>query len=457
MDLRTYKMIFRRIAAKKGYRAVAAIALSIFLWQVCKHLVVPGKQPAAASEETATPETAVGEQDNLPVYHIVKSGETFSSILAGFGVAPAHAIRYFHALKSGGLTAIFPGDSMVVRFGNDSLVDTLALLSRLSCWHRIIRDSLGIRTEKDPVQIVRHRCLIRGTLSSSLSEDIHALGAGDALVAAFADIFAWDINFFLDPRKGDRFEMIFERVYAEGRCTGYGAVLAAAYYGHCGTYYAFGMRDGDGRMSYYDENGKSVQKQFLKAPLRYSRISSRFSYHRKHPILGIVRPHLGVDYAAPVGTPVYAAADGTVRFCGIDGGFGKIVRIDHGAAYETSYGHLHTFGKSIRKGTRVRQGDCIGTVGSTGLATGPHLDYRFRISGRFVDPLTLKLPSKKGVSPDQWTEFILSKHHLKGLLSLRFPGMEGYRVLDICVQPQKPRRAHDLVEGESADGNRSGS
>jgi murein DD-endopeptidase MepM/ murein hydrolase activator NlpD len=260
---------------------------------------------------------------------------------------------------------------------------------------------------------------------------MNKMGVDDACVSKFADIFAWDINFFVDPQKGDSFEIVFEKKFVEGRFAGYGDIFAAQYVNAGHVFNALGMTDEKSQRRYYDLDGKSLQKQFLKAPLRFTHISSRFSLHRLHPVLGIVRPHLGIDYAAPTGTPVYAAADGVIMFAGFTGGFGNLVRIRHGASYETSYGHLNAITRGIHSGARVCQGDLIGTVGATGIATGPHLDYRMSISGRFINPLTFSPPSEKSVSAQDMARFDAVKREWCAIVGMRFKGMTGFYVLDI--------------------------
>jgi murein DD-endopeptidase MepM/ murein hydrolase activator NlpD len=293
-------------------------------------------------------------------------------------------------------------------------------------------DGQEIKAGKKPVATSSQRCIVRGVLETSLSEDLNKMGIDDACVSKFADIFAWDINFFVDPQKGDSFEIVFEKKFAEGRFVGYGDIFAAQYVNAGRAYNAIGVQDEkDLRRHYYDLDGKSLQKQFLKAPLRFTHISSRFSLHRLHPVLGIVRPHLGIDYAAPTGTPVYAAADGVITFAGFTGGFGNQVRIRHGASYETSYGHLHAIARGIHPGARVSQGDLLGTVGATGIATGPHLDYRMSIAQRFVNPLTVSLPREKGVSAQDMAQFAACKREWCTILHMRFKGKTGFYVLDI--------------------------
>jgi murein DD-endopeptidase MepM/ murein hydrolase activator NlpD len=311
-------------------------------------------------------------------------------------------------------------------------VSAFSVLSRLQAWyHATIDSSAAVRARKTPVVISLQRYIVRGTLTISLSEDLFYYDVGDAIVSKFADIFAWDINFFVDPQEGDSFAIVFEKKYAAGKLMGYGEILAAKYINNGHVYYAMGMKQGNEPMQYFDLEGKSLQKEFLKAPLHFNRISSRFSLHRRHPMLGIVRPHLGIDYAAPVGTPVYSAADGKIVFAGVQGGFGNFIRIAHGGSYETCYGHLSDFARGIHAGSNVKQGDCIGHVGLTGISTGAHLDYRMTRGGRFVNPLTVSLPRKGGVSAAEISEFSGVKAEYGNLLSYRFIGREGCFPLDV--------------------------
>lgn len=378
--------------------------------------------------------------------YIVKRGDTFAGILSKFNIPERLATSYYSLLKSEGFHTLFPGDSLVIIKDKNRRLMTCSLLSRLSHWYHIYNNDTTLQIEKKPLAVTCHRCVVKGTLQTSLSEDMFKLGVGDALVFKFADIFAWDINFFMDPRKGDQFEVLFEKKYREERFIGYGSILAAKYIGKEKTFYAIGLKNKEGKFHYYDLNGKSVQKQFLKAPLRFNRISSGFSYRRRHPILGIYRPHLGIDYAAPRGTPVYSAADGSVTFSGIKGNYGKHVRIAHGASYETYYGHLSRICNGIRRGVRVKQGQFIGTVGSTGLATGPHLDYRMKIGSRFVNPLTITLPSKKSVSPEQADLFERVKQRHLYTLETRFK-KEGLFVLDKI----KPDTQNSIVSKKTSN------
>lgn len=374
------------------------------------------------------------------VRHTVKKNETLASIFTGYGLSADRALECSRSLVSHGLGALFPGDSLVLHVGADGMLKKLSLLSRLECWYHMTFDTLGVDLMRAPVEVITQVCLVRGRLETSIAEALYAVGEGDPLAAKLTDILAWDINFFIDPRKGDTFEILYTKRYAAGRPLGYGDILAARYVNAGREYYALGVPDSSGGMQYFDRKGRSVQKLFLKAPLSYSRISSRFSYSRRHPILGIVRPHLAVDYAAPTGTPVYAAADGVVCFAGWENGFGNLVRIRHGAAYEAYYGHLHLIPDRIRAGVRVKQGDVIGSVGATGLATGPHLDYRMKRGGRFVNPLAISAPAKDGIRDAEWSAFNARAREYVGLFTLRLK-RDGCFVVEIARPPAVPQIA----------------
>jgi murein DD-endopeptidase MepM/ murein hydrolase activator NlpD len=398
------------------------------------------------------PPVFAGTPRGRVVSHVVRSGETFAAIFSSQGLPPACANEYSRCLKPLGFSLLFPGDSLVFRFNPDSCLNRFSLLSRLACWYTVAADRDSIVAQRKPVVCWSYECFARGILSASLAETMDSLDVDDAVVNGIADIFAWDVNFFMDPRAGDTVEAIFDENFADGRNAGCGPVRAAHYVNNGRSFWAVGLDGPDGRTAYYDLNGKSVQKEFLKAPLRYNRISSRFSFHRRHPILGIVRPHLGIDYAAPNGTPVYAAADGTVSFAGAESGFGHLVRVRHGGSYETSYGHLSSFARGISGGAHVRQGDLLGYVGSTGLSTGPHLDYRMKANGRFINPMTINLPSKSGVSDDERSRFDAVKNTYCAIMRHRFIGRTGCWVLDISNNADTLRTAEFKFPTLSRDG-----
>jgi len=248
--------------------------------------------------------------------------------------------------------------------------------------YEIEREGQGFVAQRKLVPLETRLVKVVGEISSSLFEAMDAAGEQDPLTIAFAEILAWEIDFYKDVREGDRFKVVVEKIYKGDQFIQYGAIHAVEY--QRGEKIIRGIRYKDG---YYNEKGISLKKAFLKAPLKFSRISSRFSRARVHPILGGVRPHYGIDYAAPSGTPIWAVADGAVASCGWNSGFGNQVILRHTNGYTTCYGHLSAFGSGIRKGTRVKQRQVIGYVGSTGLSTGPHLDYRLLKDGQFRNPL----------------------------------------------------------------------
>jgi len=261
--------------------------------------------------------------------------------------------------------------------------------------YEIEKTPQGYVAQRKKVSLETYLVKVVGEIRSSLFEAMEGAGEQDQLTVAFAEVLAWEIDFYKDVKEGDRFKVVVEKIYKGDQFVQYGPIHAVEYQRGEKTIRGIGYQ-GD----FYNEKGISLRKAFLKAPLRFNRISSRFSRARKHPILGGVFPHFGVDYAAPLGTPIWAVADGTVVSCGWGGGFGKQVILRHLNGYATYYGHLSRFGSGIKKGTRVRPQQIIGYVGSTGLSTGPHLDYRLVKDGRFRNPLKesfpIGIPIRKG-------------------------------------------------------------
>jgi murein DD-endopeptidase MepM/ murein hydrolase activator NlpD len=255
--------------------------------------------------------------------------------------------------------------------------------------------------------------VIEAEIRSNLFEAVAEAGERDQLALDLADIFAWDVDFNTEIRRGDSFRVAVEKRYLDGRFAGYGRILAATFRQEERSLQAVFYAGASGQ-GYYDLDGTPLRKAFLRSPLRFTRISSRFTRSRLHPILKTRRPHLGVDYAAPTGTPVTASADGVCILAGWWGGLGRAVRLRHANGYETIYGHLARL--HVRKGQRVAQGERIGTVGSTGLATGPHLDYRMKLNGRFVDPLKIQIPPAKPVPDAERDAFVAARDHHVALL-----------------------------------------
>jgi murein DD-endopeptidase MepM/ murein hydrolase activator NlpD len=266
--------------------------------------------------------------------------------------------------------------------------------------YEVEKKDQGYAAQKVAVPLQVSLSKISGEIHSSLFEAMDAIGEQDQLVIAFAEILAAEIDFYKDVKEGDQFRVLVEKVHKDKEFIRYGTVYAVEY--RRGERAIRGIRYQD---DYYDDRGNSLRKAFLKTPLRFSRISSRFSKARNHPILGGVRPHYGVDYAAPTGTPIWAVADGIVDSCGWNSGFGKQVVLRHGNGYMTFYGHLSAYGSGIRRGVRVRQKQVIGYVGSTGISTGPHLDYRLVKDGKFRNPLREAFPAGTPLRSEEMEKF----------------------------------------------------
>ncbi len=273
--------------------------------------------------------------------------------------------------------------------------------------YKIEKKEGGYIVQKEDIQLQKELVKVSGEIRSSLYEAIKEAGEQDLLTLSYADILAWEIDFYQDLREGDRFQLLVEKLYRGEEFVQYGPILALEY--RSGDRVIRGFRY---KNEYYNEQGFALKKPFLKAPLRFDRISSRFSHARRHPILGGVRPHYAVDYAAPEGTPVWAVADGKVVFAGMKGGYGKLVILQHRNGYQTYYGHLSRFGHGIRKGKSVSQKEIIGYVGSTGLATGPHLDYRLSRDGKFLNPLNVVFPPGTPIKREELSEFFKKRDEL---------------------------------------------
>ena len=275
----------------------------------------------------------------------------------------------------------------------------------------LIREWVAAREEAELEPRVSR---IAGIVSSSLHEAVVALGERGQLANDFSEIFAWDVDFSRSVQRGDEFHILYERLFVQDEDEGLlyagpGKILAARYSGAAGDYSALYFEPSEGRGGYYRPDGSSVQRQFLKAPLSYSRISSSFTSARRHPILKLTRPHHGIDYAAPRGTPLWSVADGKVTYRGWAGGFGNLVKVRHNNGYVSYYAHLSRFAKGLKVGQTVSQKQVVGFVGSTGLATGPHVCFRIAKDGHYVNPTQVYTPAGDPVPPESQDEFRIKR------------------------------------------------
>ncbi len=262
---------------------------------------------------------------------------------------------------------------------------------------------------------------LTGVIEDNLIEAFNRAGEKDSLALALAEIFSWDIDFYLDLRTGDAFRLVFEKKFLSGEFVAYGDILAAEIINQGKKHQAFRFLYPDtGKADYFDEAGNSLRKEFLRSPIKYGRITSRFSFRRLHPIRQIYRPHFGVDYAAPVGTPVQATADGVIVSAGWNGASGRMIHIRHKNGYESLYLHLSRFAPGIKQGVRVAAGEVVGYVGSSGESTGPHLDYRLKYRGQYINPLAWRFQPAEPLRPEFNDAFRQEVNYLRNLLSFPF-------------------------------------
>lgn len=290
--------------------------------------------------------------------------------------------------------------------------------------HRLVVEAVeeGFTARVEEYQFETRLVRVVGTISTSLFDAMLEAGESSALAVRLSDVFSHQLNFVNEVQEGDTFEMVVEKQYLEHAFRGYGDIVAARFNNDGVVYEAYRFKDEEGRVGYFDAEGKSLSTQFLKAPLNFTRISSGYSLSRRHPVFGKVRAHQGVDYAAPKGTPVKALGDGEVTFRGWMKGYGYTLVIKHAGGIETQYAHLSRFNASAKVGSKVDQGDVVAYVGASGVATGPHLDFRVKKNGKFVDPDTLQGARSKPVDGEDLEAFLKDVEWSRSLL-------DGTRIL----------------------------
>lgn len=388
--------------------ALAAAGLALFSGKSLREektvdaaiVTLPGQVPG----ETA---------DHRKIAGVIRSGDTFFDIFKKHGLDITELFRIreasAHAFDLGRLTS---GQPYRITFDGESRILSMEYQIDDGSMLQVRKEAEGFLADRVPVPYESRLRLVDGRVKSNLVSAVD-----DPLLALkLSDIFAWDIDFTTDLREGDSVRLVVEELWLDGEFKKYGDVLAAQFFNDGQVYHAYRF-DRGGRADYYDGRGNSLKRAFLKAPLSYRRISSGFSSKRVHPVLKTRRPHLGVDYAAPAGTPVSAVGDGTVVFAGWKGQNGNLVILRHPGGYRTYYGHLSRIVRGLRSGSKVAQGQVIGAVGRSGLATGPHLDYRIKKDGRFLNPLSLDLPRGTPVEQTAMGEFRDFRQEMDVLLS----------------------------------------
>jgi murein DD-endopeptidase MepM/ murein hydrolase activator NlpD len=343
--------------------------------------LVPAGPPAIAQQASvgATIEVVVGRNDTLDA--IFRRMALDTSDLA--------AIRQLPGIRQS-LDFLKPGDAIKLTHADGEIKALTRKVSETRTL-QVVREDAGFAAKMIDNPVETRTRTATAAIDSSLFQAAEAADISDVVALKLANVFAWDIDFVLDIREGDRFTVVYEQIYQDGKYLHDGEVLAAEFVNNGKVYRALRFVTDAGTASYYTPDGLAMRKAFLRAPVEFTRVSSVFNPHRMHPILNRIRGHMGTDYAAPMGTPVHAAGDGRVSFVGQRGGYGNAVVLAHSNSVSTLYGHMSRFIRQIRVGTHVQQGDVIGYVGMTGLATGPHLHYEYLVNGVHKDPQTVHL------------------------------------------------------------------
>lgn len=362
----------------------------------------PGKE---AQEEALDVEEERDPPDRHARHKVVK-GESLSKVLDKLGVGAKDRATVIAAAKqTPELTKLKAGQEIHARLSPDGRLEALQLPIDRKMTLRLSMEGGTLKARRHERRGERRLSFASASVQSSLYSDGQGAGLSDAQIAELAQIFGWDVDFAVGLRAGDRFSVIYEAEYIDGKKADDGEILAAEFVNRGKTYRAVRFEEDDGSIGYYAPDGTSMKQAFLRNPLKLAKVTSGFSLSRFHPVLQERRAHKGVDYSAPVGTPVKATGSGVVQFSGRQNGYGNVVELQHGEKYTTVYGHLSRFAEGIALGTRVQQGQVIGYVGQTGIATGPHLHYEFRIAGQHRDPLTVKLPPATPLKDQKLAEF----------------------------------------------------
>jgi len=386
------------------------------------HLETSQKESKSSQNQNAQTKIDKQEQEgnaanNMEkIEKVVESGDTASDILGEYFNSTqiyrlsekSESVHPLRRIKTGQEYSFYKQDDKITKFVYN--IDDEKKLC-------VDFQNNGFEITKKDIEYNVKKKLVKDEIDSSLFKSIEKRGESVKLAIKLAGIFAWDIDFIRDLRKGDSFELIVEKKFLENEFCGYGRILAAQFVNKGKTYRAFLYSQDESNSEYFRADGRAVRKNFLKAPLNYSRISSTYTWERRHPILDKVRPHLGIDYAAPSGTPIESVADGRIIKKSYAREAGHYLKIRHKNGYVTVYNHMTSYARGIKEGKQVDQGETIGYVGSTGLATGPHLDYRVKKYGEYINPLNIDSKPVEPVPENKIKEFKKSIRPLLAVLN----------------------------------------
>ena len=392
-----------------GFKKVPTKAvLSIFLLSIVLVLLLY----VDFSTDESLPEEIIETTENLEKnptdvlsykIHTVKNGENLSIIFEDFNVPLNTAYRIFRLDNKKLLSKIKPGDKMRFTYLGSEITNIEIGKDSINSLIVDMTDGISIKEITKEVELVRS--FKSGTIKTSFYESALEAEIPDSVIMDFAYIFGWDVDFVFDIREGDSFFLVYETAFSNGEKIENGDIVVAKFINNGNVYKANRFFTSVNKKEFFDDSGNNLQKAFLRAPLDFAYISSHFNPNRMHPVLHTIRAHNGTDYAAKRGSPVRTTGDGTIKYAGRRNGCGNEIVIQHTNDYSTRYCHLDKFHSGIKKGKKVIQGETIGYVGSTGLATGPHLHYEFKIGNKHIDPVKLKLPSAEPISINLRSDF----------------------------------------------------
>jgi murein DD-endopeptidase MepM/ murein hydrolase activator NlpD len=355
--------------------------------------------------DTATAMAEVSEPELQWQEYKIKSGDTLSSLFGKAGFNDGIMLSVIHGSgEADKLQRLYAGETIAFATDDAGELAAIDLQRNLLETLRVEKTEEGFTGETVVREPDVKPAFVSGVIDGSLYVAAREAGMTDRLAMEMVGIFGWNIDFVYDVRKGDRFEVVYEELYLDGEKFDTGNILSARFINQGKEVIALQYTDSNGDTDYYSPDGSSMRKAFLRTPIN-ARVSSSFNLQRRHPVLDVVRPHEGTDYAAPPGTPIKAAGHGRVQFAGWKGGYGRTVILKHGDNITTLYAHMSRLGKGIKTGTKVKQGDTIGHVGSSGMVTGPHLHYEFRVNGSPRNSRTVKLPDAKPVPKSEMARF----------------------------------------------------
>jgi murein DD-endopeptidase MepM/ murein hydrolase activator NlpD len=407
-------------------RLLLALATLPFLGVVAAFGIAPDTATENIPRETvvetlALPEALPSDSGAFDFWREerIGRGDTLSGLLSRMGVDSAESRDFLAAAhNSKSLGRLAPGRTVLARVTSGGQLILFRYLASDETLVTVTRSGGVFKAQEQQVALEPRMIMRSGKIQGSLFGATDAADVPDRIASEMAETFSGDIDFHKDLRRGDHFSVVYEAMYFEGQMIKTGRLLAAEFVNQDQAHRAIYFKDSQGREGYYTPDGQSMKRAFLKSPMPFTRISSGFSNARYHPVLKEWRAHKGIDYAAPTGTPVRAISDSVVSFVGKQGGYGNLIVLNHQGSYSSAYGHLSRFAKGIKRGSRVSQGQVIGHVGATGLATGPHLHYEFRVNGIQKNPLALKLPTSYPLDSRAKSQFVAKSQPLAQRLDL---------------------------------------